>query len=150
MDVSEEDENKDPKRDPKNCQFQSTTCGDFLPRRERLGCVTFKDLSDDVGHLFDADVYISEMDLISIRSPIPLIPNGLICGNHQFSLGIYYRPSGRCQCYLHPKTSEAKGEKVSWQLYTFVKDRDGSFILGSLICKLCKKKLRELSRESEM
>lgn len=115
-----------------------------------MGCVTLTELKEDVGHLFNADVYLSEMNLICMRSPVPLIPNGLICGTHQFSLCTYYRPSILCKCDLHSKNSKAKGIKVSWKLYNFVKDRDASFILGSLICKSCQLKLQKMLTESEM
>lgn len=135
--------------DPKNCQFQSSTCGNYLPRRERIGFVQLKELTRDVRYLFNADVEISESYLICLRSPVPLHPNGLICGFHQFSMGIYYRPSKHCKCYLHGKEQQGNGLKVSWEMYKLVLERDHSFLLGSFICKNCQLKLKQLKIEWE-
>lgn len=146
----EKEKNKDPKADPKNFQFGSSACGNFLPRGERRGCVVLKDLTKDVGHLFNADEELRECDLIFMRSPVPLSYNGLICGIHQYSLGIDYRPSTTCQCFFHPKTSNAKALNISWGTYKIVRERDSTFILGSLICKQCQQKLHELKKEAEI
>lgn len=82
-----------------------------------------------------------------IPSNIILNPDGLICGTHPFSLGTFYRPSKMCKCFLHTKNSKAKGAKISFQLYNFIKARDASFILGSLICKTCRAKLGTIECE---
>lgn len=138
--------------DPKKCQFQSSSCGNYPPRRDKIGSVILRKLDENVASLFnvDDDTIIGECDLISMRSPVPLNQDGLICATHRFTLGVCFRASTKCRYNEHPETSHSKGMKISWNLYKFVKTRDHSFMIGSLICKKCQSKLNALKLELEM
>lgn len=140
---------EDPSKNYKNCQFKSTSCGDYS-RRHEAGCVILKNLKDNVGTLFDADVVITEYELICLRSETLLNLDDWICVKHKFTLGTDYRPSSHCKYSDHPENVKSKGRKVSWQLYNFVKSLDGNFILGSLICPRCQKKLNEMMEDEPM
>lgn len=115
-----------------------------------MGCVVLKDLQEDVGKLFDEDLFLTECDLIRLRSKTCLNLEGLICVKHQFGLGKAYRASTYCSYSEHPPISKAKGIKVTWNLYKFVRSLDSSFVLGSLICQPCQKKLTKLKEEERM
>lgn len=143
IDVSDEDITKN----PKNCQLQSSYCGIHSSKRHVQGCTLFKNLTTDVGHLFNADVEITERELICMRAPVCLNPDDLICGQHRFSLGIYYKASSLCGCFLHLPNSRGKGVEISWPMYKFLKSKDSTFILGSLVCYTCQKKLKSKMRE---
>lgn len=108
-----ENKEEDPKTNPKNCQFESYSCGNYVLCRGIVGCVKLKDLNQDVGPLFDADICLTEYDLICLRSPKNLDPEGLICAKHVFTLGKGYRASSRCKYLDHPLNSKAKGLKIS-------------------------------------
>ncbi len=84
MDI--ESEENDCIADPRSCQCQSLSCGNYLPRPDKPGCVSLKYLNDNVSHFYSADIEITDSELIYMRSPISLNPNGLICGNHRFKL----------------------------------------------------------------
>lgn len=130
----EKSEKENPKDNPKNCQFNSAECGNYTRHHNKNGCVILKDLQEDVGPLFGADVVITESDLICLRSKTILNLERWICAKHQFTLGKNYRPSAKCNFSEHPQNSKAKPKKVSWDLYNFVKSLDSSFVLGSMIC----------------
>lgn len=153
MDIDEESidtaETDAKKANAISCQCHSVSCGNYLARRNQFGSKLLKDLSEDVGHLFNADVFISECELICMRSPVPLHPNGPICGYHRFSWGVDYRPSSMCKCYFHSNNSKGKGVKISWRLYSFLKRKDATFILGSLVCSTCQKKLKSMMQDDE-
>lgn len=136
----------------KICQFQSDKCGNYFIDRNRTAysqdpLSRVKDLVEDVGSTFGADIVLTECDLIGLRSENKLDRNGWICTHHRFNLGKGYRPSTLCKHFQH-KNSTAKGSKVSWELYKFVRASDPQFVLGSLICAKCQKKLREKLDES--
>lgn len=105
-----------------------------------------KDLEEDVGPIFGADIKITESELIYLRASIPLDPEEYICSTHQIQLGKGYRPSEMCKYFDHPLSSTAKGIKVSWNLYKFLKTLDADFILGSMVCKECQVKLYEVMK----
>lgn len=138
--------------DPKKCQFQLASCGNCRSRRDATGCFVLKDLRDNCSSLFNVDdnTIIRECDLISMRSPVPLNHDGLICGQHRFTLGKDYYVSPKCKYSQHPATSQCKGGKISWKLYKFVKTRDSTFVIGSLICKICQAQLNALKLEQQI
>lgn len=65
-------------------------------------------------------------------------------------LGKDYKPSLLCKYSDHPTNSNGKTIKVSWTLYNFVKSLDRNFILGSLICQICQKKLNLMRGDEPM
>lgn len=140
----EESEEKCREECKKKCQFHSEICGNHVLFRDRKGCVVLNELNEDFGHIFGANTVITERDLICMRSEISLDADGLICSNHQFKLGRGYRPSLLCKYREHPTDSRTRGSKVTWELYMYVKALDTNFVLGSLICKVCQKKLRKV------
>lgn len=97
-----------------------------------------------MGSKFHADNNIAEHNLIRLRTEVKLDLDDWTCVKHQFMLGGDYKPSIYCKYLGHPKHSYEKGSKVSWHLYNFVKSVDRNFILGSLICVQCAKKLNEM------
>lgn len=100
---------------PKECQINSSSYGNYPAYPNRHGYVILKDLKTNVGLIFHADVEITECDLICMRSETPLNPDGSICAKHQYTHGTDYKPSTRCKCADHPPNSKAKGNKLSWQ-----------------------------------
>lgn len=140
------EDSEDPKH-PRKCQFGSIECANYF---RHSGCSILQDLQDNVGDRFNADIIISECQLICMRATTSLNTAALICPKHRFMLGIYYKPSVQCQYREHPKNSKSKAEKISWQLYSFVKSVDLDFVLGSMICKPCQKKLNKLKTETQM
>jgi hypothetical protein len=132
----------------KNCQFKTSRCGKYgIYSDDTLGCAVLKRLEDDFAKDFNADIVISECDLICNRANVPLDLDGFICSYHRFTLGKYYKIPTTCKFYEHPVASKAKGMKISWRLYKFVKSTDSTFVLGSLICKPCQQKLNEMIYE---
>lgn len=103
----------------------------------------------NIVNIFGAVIIITEGDLICLRSETPLNRDGWICAKHQFILGMDYRPSSVSKYFEH-RDSTAKGIKVSWELYKFVKSLDKKFVLGSMICKRCQGKLRERIEDEPM
>lgn len=130
------------KKCEESCQFHSSICTNHTAVRNREECIELKMLNEDVGPIFGANIVITECDLIRMRSEIPLDPDGFICAAHQFKLGKGYRPSSMCKYRQHPTGSTSKGYKISWPMYTFVESLHADFVLGSLICKPCQRKLR--------
>jgi hypothetical protein len=138
---------KRPSVGPEKCQFQSSTCGTYSLYPQLLVCDVLNKLNADVGKFFNADILITESDLISMRTNVPLRPDDLICPKHRFTLGKHWKPSPQCKYLEHPKNSLCKATTISWPLYKFVKSLDSTFILGSLICLMCQKKLNSKRHE---
>jgi hypothetical protein len=134
--------------DPKKCQLDSAECGNYPPYPSQVGCVLLKNLQQNFGNVFKADVVITECDLICMRSKAVLNPDGLICGKHRFTLGKDYKPSTLCKFSGHPTNSKSKGLKVTWKIYNSVKSRDPDFVLGSLICKPCQININQNNKAS--
>lgn len=132
--------------DPKKCQFNDK-CNDFNKYNVKNDCVKLKDLVNDVGPLFGADVVLLEHNLIRLRSATLIDLNSYICEKHRFILGEGFRPSPQCSYFEPPPTSTALGRKVRWDLYKYVKSLDKSFVLGSLICKNCITKLNSVIKQ---
>jgi hypothetical protein len=131
------------------CQLynlSSTKCGSYKNEQETI---VLRKLDDDLGGRFKANIKITECDLICMRSEIPLNVDGLICPKHRSNLGIGYRPSSKCKYFDHPPSSKSKGEEISWPLFSFVRNVDPSFILGSLICNPCKMNLYKIKKSKE-
>lgn len=127
--------------DVEKCQFNDKMCKNFNKYNVKKDLVKLKDLVEDVGSLFDADVALLEHNLIRLRSTTRLDLNSLICENHRYKLGKGFLPSPQCSYFDHPPNSKAVGRKVRWDLYKYVKSLDKNFVLGSLICKNCLTKL---------
>lgn len=125
----------------KQCKLNSTSCGTFV-NFEKL--VKLKELQDNVSDILNADIPITEHELICMRTSTYLDPEDVICPKHRFRLGKFYQPSVNCKYISHKINSKEKGMKVSWKVYNFVKSEDPSFILGSLICKTCQLKINKM------
>lgn len=106
----------------KTCQFVSSICGNYFmtydenenPTKEEL--FLLKNLKEDVGKMFGADIPIRESDLICWRSELPLNLECWICKNHRYKLGTGFRPSTLCKYSEHHK-STAKGTEITWRMY---------------------------------
>lgn len=60
------------------CQLNSTRCGEYAAYPDKCGLVVLNKLQTNFGEIFNADIVITECDLISMRSTVPLNPDGLI------------------------------------------------------------------------
>lgn len=98
----------------------------------KLKCVKLNKLQERVGNVSNADILITECELMCMRIKVPLNSEDLICAKHLSSLGKYYKPSTERKYNEHPRDSNAKGIKASWPIYNFVKSPDSRFILGSV------------------
>ncbi len=109
--------------------------------------VVLKDLINDLGSQFGAANVLPEYELIRLRSATRVNLRGLICAHHRYILGEGYRPSWKCSYLHHPSDSKSPGRKLKWILYQYVKTFQPNFVLGSLICAQCKKKLVQMMAE---
>lgn len=133
--------------DLKKCQFDCSSCGNLSNQYEEIELVVLKDLVNDLGPLFDADIILPEYELIRMRSTTRANLNGFICAKHRYTLGEGYRASWKCNYLHHPTDSRAPGRNVKWILYKYVKSLHPQFVLGSLICSYCKNKLAQMMAE---
>lgn len=126
---------------PRKCHFFSSPCGNIPSDDEEINLIPLKDLVNDVGPFFGADVVLPEHQLLSMRLNKRVRLDDLVCGQHRLEFGEGYRPQWKCSYFHHPPESKSPGRSVKWQLYKYVKSLQPTFVLGSLICSQCKKTL---------
>lgn len=124
-----------------NCQINDG-CGAY-PFLNTKGTFLITSLKDDVSHYINSPDPISEGELL-INRMTSLDMNGYICSKHRYKLGIHYGKYNYFCAFLthqNKKKKINKTEMCSWSLYSVIVKKYPGFVLGSFICRSCKKKV---------